>query len=392
MIYTRPCSFRWACRTIILACLTLALPAVPWASGQVPAASRPSPPLTAQQQERLKERDQLAMLAERLRSQGKLPEAIKAAEAMLGIEREVLGETSEDAIGSLELLAQLHQDREDWAAAKKARKEVLNLRSATLPKDHWQVADARWASDNIDTLAKLSNRDRGRLREADRLNQQAEELYARGKYSEATGPARQSLTNREALLGERHPDLAQSLNALARLLAAQGKDGEARAYFQRALEMNQALYPREQYPQGHPHLATSLNNLGSLLQAQGKDGEAREYYQRALRMREALYPKEKYPQGHPDLAESLNNLGILLHYQGSYGDARGYLQRAMEMWESLYPKERYPQGHPNLATSLNSLGVVAQAQGAYGEARGYLQRALRMREALFPKDIRVVYT
>jgi hypothetical protein len=114
----RPCSFRRACRTIILACLTLVLPAVPRAFGQAPAASKPSPPLTAQQQERLKERDQHALQAAQLRSQGKLPEAIQAAEAMLAIEREVLGEASEDAIGSLELLARLHQDREDWAAAR----------------------------------------------------------------------------------------------------------------------------------------------------------------------------------------------------------------------------------------------------------------------------------
>ena len=189
MTYPRPYSLQWAHRTIILACLALAPPALPRAFGQAPAASKPSPPLTAKQQDRLKERDQLAMQAEQLRSQGKLPEAIKAAEAMLGIEREVLGETSEDAIGSLELLLQLHQDREDWAAARKAGKEVLNLRSATLPKDHWQVADARWALDNIDTVAKLSDRDRRRLREADRLVQQVEELSARGKYSEATGPA-----------------------------------------------------------------------------------------------------------------------------------------------------------------------------------------------------------
>ena len=180
--------------------------------------------------------------------------------------------------------------------------------------------------------------------------------------------------------------MGQSLNALARLLAAQGNDTEARTYFQRALEMNQALYARERYPQGHPNLATSLNNLGFLLQEQGNDGEARGYYQRALEMREALYPKEKYPQGLSDLAESLNNLGSMFYYQGSYGEARGYFQRSVEMWETLYPKARYPQGHPNLATSLNSLGVVLQGQGAYGEARDCLQRALAMREALFPRE------
>jgi hypothetical protein len=39
---------------------------------------------------------------------------------------------------------------------------------------------------------------------ADRLNQQFEQLYARGTYSEAKGLARQALTIREALLGERH--------------------------------------------------------------------------------------------------------------------------------------------------------------------------------------------
>ena len=189
MTFPRPCSFGWTRRTIILASLVLALPVLSRAFGQGTAAFKPSPPLTADQQGRLKERDQVAIQAEQLRSQGKLPEAIQAAEAMLAIEREVLGATSEDAIGSLELLAHLHQDREDWAAARKVRKEVLNLRSARLPKDDWQVADARWALDNIDTLAKHSDRDRRRLREADRLIQQVEELLARGKYSDVLGPA-----------------------------------------------------------------------------------------------------------------------------------------------------------------------------------------------------------
>ena len=104
---------------------------------------------------------------------------------------------------------------------------------------------------------------------------------------------------------------------------------------------------------------------------QGAYGEARGYYERALAMYQALYPKERYPQGHPDLALSLNNLGGVLKAQGAYGEARGYLERALAMYQALYPKERYPQGHPDLAGSLNNLGLLLQAQGAYGEARGY---------------------
>jgi tetratricopeptide (TPR) repeat protein len=330
----------------MLASLALSLPAVPHVFGQAPAAAKPPPPLGAEQQKRLNKRDQLAVQAAQLRSQGKLPEAIQAAEAMLAIEREVLGNTSEDAIGSLELLAVLHQDREDWAAARKARKEVLDLRTTTLPQDHWQVTDARRALDNIDTVAKLSDRDRRRLREAARLNRQVEDLYVRGNYSEAMRAARQALTIREALLGESHPDLAESLNNLGDLLQEQGNHGEARAYFQRALAMREALYPKERYPQGHPALAQSLNNLGTVLKCLGKYGEARGYYQRALEMNQALYPKERYPRGHPDLATNLNDLAALLHAQGNYGEARRYYQRALEMNQALYPGSGIPRAIP----------------------------------------------
>ena len=149
--------------------------------------------------------------------------------------------------------------------------------------------------------------------------------------------------------------------------------------------MDEALYPKDRYPQGHPDLATSLNNLGTLLQAQGAYGEARGYYERALAMQQALYPKDRYPHGHPELATSLNNLGALLQAQGSYGEARGYYERALAMHEALYPKDRYPQGHPELATSLNNLGSLLQAQGSYGEARGYYERALAMQRGPLPQ-------
>ena len=218
----RPYFFRWARRTIILACLALALAAGPRASGQAPAAAKPLPPLPAKQQERLKERDRLALQAEQLSSQGKLAEAIRAAEAVLAIEREVLGETSEDAIGSLEFLAKLHRDRKDWAEAKKACSEVLELREKALGKDHWKVTDARWALADVESLSKMDASKRRRLAEAEKLNQKVEELFGQGKCNEATVIAREEATIRKQIQGERHPDHAQSLNNLALLLATQG--------------------------------------------------------------------------------------------------------------------------------------------------------------------------
>ena len=104
---------------------------------------------------------------------------------------------------------------------------------------------------------------------------------------------------------------------------------------------------RASFPRATPTWPRSLNNLGVLLQAQGDYGEARGYLERALAMNEALYPKERYPQGHPDLAGSLNNLGCLLQDQGDYGEARGYLRAGPgDATRPSTPGSSYPQATP----------------------------------------------
>src|SRR5262249_58395526 len=86
------------------------------------AADEPKggPVLTAEQRQQLKERDRLAGETASLRRAGKLAEAVLAAEQMLAIERAVLGDSHEDVAGSLQQLAELHEERDDVAAARKA--------------------------------------------------------------------------------------------------------------------------------------------------------------------------------------------------------------------------------------------------------------------------------
>jgi hypothetical protein len=67
--------------TVILVCLP--------AMGQEPA--KPPQSLSQEQQAKLKERDQFQKEAEKLKAEGKLTEAIAAAEKMLAIERTVYG-------------------------------------------------------------------------------------------------------------------------------------------------------------------------------------------------------------------------------------------------------------------------------------------------------------
>src|SRR5262245_43603660 len=80
-------------------------------------------PLTAEQKARLKERDHLATEAARFDRAGKVADMLAAWEQKLAIEREVYGEVHEQVAASVTVLAQIHEVREDFAAARKARQE-----------------------------------------------------------------------------------------------------------------------------------------------------------------------------------------------------------------------------------------------------------------------------
>jgi hypothetical protein len=168
-------------------------------------------------QERLKERNRLWAEARRLQQQSKLAEAVAAVEKVLAIERAVFGKTHADVADSLELLAKLHQEREEFAAARTVRQEVLAIRQQLHGDGHWQVTAARRALAEGERLARLDPAERRRLWQAERLNAQVVALFEQGKFREAVAGAQQALAIRKQALGEQHPDYAKSLNNLAGL-------------------------------------------------------------------------------------------------------------------------------------------------------------------------------
>src|SRR5437867_3059715 len=82
-----------------------------WALQVSPAAQQP--PLTEKQKELLKERDRSAAEYRALAKQGKLAEAIAAAEKMLALERQIFGDVHTEIDASLRILAALHKKRDD---------------------------------------------------------------------------------------------------------------------------------------------------------------------------------------------------------------------------------------------------------------------------------------
>jgi tetratricopeptide (TPR) repeat protein len=214
--------------------------------------------LSKEQKERLQERNRLWTEVKKLRADGKLAEAVAAAEKVLAIEREVFGKVPADVAGSLEYLAGLHEALEEFEAARTARQEVLAIKTRLFGADHWHVVDARWMLADTERLATLNRVQRRRLTEAEQLNRKATGLDNQGKFAEALPLAQEATSIRKQVLGEQHPHYATSLNNLARLYESMGDFAKAEALYRQAVRIyKHALGDK------HPAYASSVVNLAN---------------------------------------------------------------------------------------------------------------------------------
>jgi CHAT domain-containing protein/Tfp pilus assembly protein PilF len=222
-----------------------------------------------------------------------------------------------------------------------------------------------------------------------KLNDEAQQLYRRGKYADAVERLREALALNQKLYpvaryADGHPVLAGSLHDLGYMLLERGAYAQALSYLEQSLAMKEKLYPAAKHPDGHPELAVTLDNLGIVLQVMGAPARALPHLERALAIRRALYPAAKFPDGHPDLAQNLTILGSLHHAMGSSAKAVAYLEEALAMNQKLYPPAKYPDGHADVAFTLNNLGLLLQETGAFGKALPCLEQALAMNQKLYP--------
>jgi CHAT domain-containing protein/Tfp pilus assembly protein PilF len=324
-------------------------------------------PLTKEQHEKLKERDRLLQEANRLVGDNQINEGMALAEKALLLTRAVRGEQDAETLNLGRSLAQAYEQQENFPAAQKHRQHVLAILTPLRGKDHWQVTDARLALEGAERLARMAPPDRGRLAEAGQLNERAGQLYQQGKPREALPLVQKALNLRKQVLGERHPDYAQSLNNLAGLYWAQGEYSKAEPLFRQALEIQKQVLG-----QRHPHYVQSLNNLASLYQDQGEYAQAKALFRQALDLR-----KEVLGEHHSDYAQSLNNLALLHYYEGEYANAEPLYRQALEI-----RKQGLGQRHPAYATGLDNLAALYQAQGEYAQAMPLLRQALEIRKQI----------
>jgi tetratricopeptide (TPR) repeat protein len=192
-------------------------------------------------------------------------------------------------------------------------------------------------------------------------------LNSQGSYRQAESLYKQALEIRRAVLGEKHPDTARSLNNLGDLYLKQGRYEEAEPLYKQALAIR-----REALGEQHLDTATSLGNLAVLYQSRGRYEEAEPLYNQALEIKRAALGEQ-----HPLAATILSNLGEFYRSLGRYEEAEPLSKQALKIRQIALGEQ-----HPDTAWSLNSLGLLYQSQGRYEEAERSYKEALAIRQAV----------
>jgi len=163
--------------------------------------------------------------------------------------------------------------------------------------------------------------------------------------------------------GLRDPVLdAEILNSLGILYFRQGKPGNAKSHFLKALDV-------KSLPPDDPELTVILNNLGIVYRTGQQYAKAEEAFKRALNIIDGL---QQHTPAH--LVGTLKNIGTLYMVMGRYGQAEEYLRRALAMME----QPRFPLDQVWAVETVYALGKTYALQNRQTQALPLLRQAAGM--------------
>ena len=174
------------------------------------------------------------------------------------------------------------------------------------------------------------------------------------RWEDAEAVSRRRLALCERLLGQAHPETADSLTSLAKLRRLKGDSADAEALHRRALEIREKVLGAE-----HRDTADSLSNLATLLGKKGDSADAEALHRRALEIREKVLGAE-----HRDTADSLSNLADLLRKKGDSVAAAALDARSMEIYAKLISSK-----DPEIAATLTDYAGELRAEASGEELR-----------------------
>ncbi len=176
---------------------------------------------------------------------------------------------------------------------------------------------------------------------------------------------KQALEITKSLDGMQDDSMAESLYKIVCALGDLEKPVVALDYHQQILEICKPLY-------GYPQVAIHLSYMGAALIKLEKPAEALEYYTLSLKMLKFLYGDH-----HPDVGKCLNNMGTLFSDLGKSAEAIDHYKQALEVRKALYG-----QGNASVAVTLSNIGSILRKTQKPAEALEYYEESLLIRKLL----------
>ena len=180
-----------------------------------------------------------------------------------------------------------------------------------------------------------------------------------GRLEEAERLLISALETRRTLLGEGHPDVAESLADLARLRSYQADNAEARRLYREALRRHRVL------PDKQEEVAQDLDGLALTFVYRGDFAEAERLRREALRLLSGLSDEPTR-----DLSDVLHNLALTMEGQGDFEEAEDLYRQSLAIDRALSGDE-----HPTVATALGNLGRLLKNSRGWEAAEPVLREA-----------------
>ena len=326
---------------------------------------------TAQNAEYERQRDALYQAAEQAWLNGDYAAAEKAGQQVLAIERKWLGEDSPEVATTIELLAELHEDAEDWPKARQRRDEVLAWHKQHSGADHWQTADARLAIRNLEQFQSFSDAQREQLYEAWDLDAQVIALDEQGDFERAIAFAQRSLEIKRKVAGKNHPWCGSSLHDLAVLCDATEQYPRAESLCRQALEIGEQAYGKK-----HPEYARLLALLASLCDIRGDIENAKELQEQALQICKQTLGEEDH-----EYATMLNGRGLILWGNEEIELAQQSFRQALAVYKKIGDDQ-----HIDYATTLDNLGSTLADQGDNEQAIELFNQSLAIQRVVYEQQ------
>ncbi len=197
-------------------------------------------------------------------------------------------------------------------------------------------------------------------------------LCRKGDYQNALKYIRSSLKIRKSLLGEEHPDVADSYNTLGGIYFYIQNYEEALKYFEQALDIRISCLG-----EAHPSVAGSYNNIANVYALQKDYKMALWYQEKNLNIKLSLFG-----EFHPKVAGSYNNIGVIYSLKGEYEKAMQYYKKALMGWKNCFGEK-----HPLVAECYANIGSALYENRKYKEASQYFKVSLKIWEDLPDKDL-----